>query len=77
MTLHTVVSTDKEAQKRLFDAAIGQSGYFTTSQAIEAGFSDATHPYHVKNGDWVHEWRGIYRLQHLPQMSERPELSLY
>jgi hypothetical protein len=35
---------------------------FTTSRAIEAGFHDATHPYHVKIGDWIREWRGIYRI---------------
>lgn len=68
---------NKAAQKRLFDVAIGQSGYFTTRQAIVAGFSDATHPYHVKNGDWVREWRGVYRLEQLPQMNERPELMLW
>jgi predicted transcriptional regulator of viral defense system len=69
--------TDKQAQRKLFETAIGQSGYFTTRQALEAGFSDATHPYHLKNGDWVREWRGIYRVEQFPQTGERPELMLW
>ncbi|MCI0538043.1 MAG: hypothetical protein L0Z50_22735 [Verrucomicrobiales bacterium] len=43
-----------------------QQGYFTTKQAIEAGYADNTHPYHVKAGNWERVWRGIYRMAHLP-----------
>lgn len=39
-----------------------QSGFFTASQAMEAGYADSVHKYHVDNGDWVKEYRGIYRL---------------
>jgi hypothetical protein len=42
-----------------------QQGYFTTKQAIEAGYADNTHPYHVRAGisledDWrtQGEWLG-------------------
>jgi hypothetical protein len=28
-----------------------QQGYFTTKQAIEAGYADNTHPYHVHAGN--------------------------
>jgi predicted transcriptional regulator of viral defense system len=55
------------AEQRLYQVACLQQGYFTTSQAIKAGFQDATHPYHVKNGDWIREWRGIYRISRYPQ----------
>jgi predicted transcriptional regulator of viral defense system len=58
--------TSNLAEKQLFKIAAEQQGYFTTSQAKDAGFQDATHPYHVKNGDWVREWRGIYRITRYP-----------
>ena len=43
-----------------------QQGYFTTKQAIEAGYADNTHPYHVRAGNWERVCRGIYRMAHLP-----------
>ena len=43
-----------------------QQGYFTTKQAIAAGYADNTHPYHVRAGNWERVWRGIYRMTHLP-----------
>lgn len=63
----------KPAARALYLIAADQNGYFTTKQALQAGYSDQTHPYHVKNGDWVRENRGIYRLTNFPQ-SGRPEL---
>ena len=42
-----------------------QQGYFTTKQAIESGYADNTHPYHVRTGNWERIQRGIYRLAHL------------
>lgn len=42
-----------------------QQGYFTTKQAIESGYADNTHPYHVRTGNWDRIQRGIYRLAHL------------
>ena len=50
----------------LMTIAQDQQGYFTTKQAIEAGYADNTHPYHVKAGNWERVWRGIYRMAHLP-----------
>lgn len=43
-----------------------QQGYFTTKQAIKAGYADNTHPYHVRAENWERVWRGIYRMTHLP-----------
>ncbi|MDQ3000082.1 MAG: hypothetical protein M3Y08_02295 [Fibrobacterota bacterium] len=54
----------------LFAVAEGQQGYFTTAQAREAGYQDSTHPYHVRTGRWIREWRGIYRLAQFPYQAE-------
>lgn len=50
----------------LMAIAQDQQGYFTTKQAIEAGYADNTHPYHVRAGNWERVRRGIYRMAHLP-----------
>ena len=50
----------------LMAIAQDQQGYFTTKQAIQAGYADNTHPYHVRAGNWERAWRGIYRISHLP-----------
>ncbi len=56
-----------KAEKKLFDIADRQQGFFTSRQAIQAGFQDAVHPYHVKQGHWIREMRGVYRLARYPQ----------
>jgi len=66
----------KEAAKRLYEIAEGQQGFFTTKQAKAAGFAENTHPYHVQAGNWIREYRGIYRLPNFPQ-SKRPDLMLW
>ena len=50
----------------LMTVAQDQQGYFTTKQAIEAGYADNTHPYHVHAGNWERVCRGIYRMAHFP-----------
>ena len=50
----------------LMTIAQDQQGYFTTKQAIGAGYADNTHPYHVRAGNWVRVWRGTYRMTHFP-----------
>jgi predicted transcriptional regulator of viral defense system len=49
----------------LMEIAQAQQGYFTTRQAIAAGYADNTHTYHVRTGNWERIQRGIYRLTHL------------
>jgi predicted transcriptional regulator of viral defense system len=49
----------------LMQIAQEQQGYFTTRQAIESGYADNTHSYHVRVGNWERIQRGIYRLTHL------------
>jgi len=50
----------------LMKIACDQQGYFTTKQAIKAGYADNTHPYHVRAGNWERVYRGIYRISCLP-----------
>ena len=66
----------KEAARRLYETAQSQQGFFTTKQAIRAGFAEKTHSYHVKVGNWIREHRGIYRLADFPT-AERPDLMLW
>jgi len=47
-----------------------QQGYFTTKQAIAAGYIYRTHNYHVSTGAWIREHRGIYRLVQFPDSAE-------
>jgi len=56
----------KESLKALFQIAESQEGLFTAKQAIDCGFDERNHPYHVKQGNWVRELRGIYRLKNFP-----------
>ncbi|WP_052236489.1 type IV toxin-antitoxin system AbiEi family antitoxin domain-containing protein [Candidatus Protochlamydia amoebophila] len=66
----------KTPEAELFEIAESQQGYFTFQQAIIAGFSDKNHAYHVKVGNWVKVFRGIYRLAKYP-VGEREELVLW
>jgi hypothetical protein len=63
----------RESERRLFEAAEAQEGFFTTKQAKAAGFAENTHPYHVQVGNWIREYRGIYRLALFP-IAEHPDL---
>jgi predicted transcriptional regulator of viral defense system len=71
-----VIKPSNSPEKQLFQIASEQQGYFTASQAIKAGFQDATHPYHIRNGDWIREWRGIYRIARYP-LSENGQYVLW
>jgi predicted transcriptional regulator of viral defense system len=54
------------SESALFEIASAQGGYFTALQAKLAGFSEKNHLYHVRAGNWIREWRGIYRLARFP-----------
>lgn len=56
-----------EPRSKLYDIAEHQAGYFTASQALEAGYSRASQHYHHKAGNWRREGHGIYRLNHFPR----------
>ena len=66
----------REASRRLFEIAEQQQGFFSTKQAKAAGFAENTHPYHVQVGNWIREYRGIYRLALFPT-TDRPDLVLW
>ena len=71
-----MAQSHREAARRLFEIAEQQQGFFTTKQAKAAGFAENTHPYHVRVGNWIREYRGIYRLALFPTM-DRPDLVLW
>jgi predicted transcriptional regulator of viral defense system len=50
----------------LFEIAAGQSGYVTTRQAAEAGYSTHLLRKHIQAGRVTRPQRGIYRLVHFP-----------
>ena len=70
-----MAQSHREAARRLFEIAEQQQGFFTTKQAKAAGFAENTHPYHVQVGNWIREYRGIYRLALFPA-ADRPDLVL-
>ncbi len=57
-------------EARLFETAEAQQGYFTTKQALRAGYASRTHLYHAGTGAWIREHRGIYRLARFPASPE-------
>jgi predicted transcriptional regulator of viral defense system len=71
-----MAQSHREASRRLFEIAVQQQGFFTTKQAKAAGFAENTHPYHVQVGNWIREYRGIYRLALFPT-TDRPDLVLW
>lgn len=71
-----MLSPNKAAIRRLYETAAPQQGFFTTKQAIGAGFAEKVHSYHVRAGNWIREHRGIYRLADFPT-AERPDLMLW
>ena len=71
-----MAQSHREAARRLFEFAEQQQGYFTAKQARAAGFAENTHPYHVTAGNWIREYRGIYRLVLFPT-ADRPDLVLW
>ena len=71
------MSSRKAAANQLYEIAADQDGYFTTKQAIAAGYADNTHPFHVKSGNWLREYRGIYRLAKYPLSQNHDKVLWY
>ncbi len=59
----------QDAKRRLYEFAVAQGGYFTSTQAAKAGYPKQLQHYHVKRGNWVREAWGIYRLPEWPRSS--------
>jgi predicted transcriptional regulator of viral defense system len=64
------MAQNTDSYQKLFKTALAQEGFFTTRQAVEAGYSAKNHAYHVNRGTWVREERGIYRLSRFPESQE-------
>lgn len=59
-------TSSKELARKLLKLAKRQHGCFTAAQAIETGYADSVHLYHVKNGKWIRVFRGVYRFADAP-----------
>lgn len=70
------MQTSNERQKELYQVAEAQGGYFTAKQAAALGYASNKRAYHVQAGNWLREYRGIYRLTLFPE-PERPDLILW
>lgn len=60
-------TSSKALAKKLRKLADRQHGCFTAAQAVETGYADSVHLYHVKNGKWIRVFRGIYRFADMPE----------
>ena len=65
-----MVTSSKELARKLDRLAGRQHGCFTAAQAIQIGYADSVHLYHVKTGSWVRIYRGVYRLAAHPETPE-------
>lgn len=57
---------NSENNRKLFEIASQQGGYFTAKQAVEAGYSYRLHYYHRHQGNWRDVDRGVFRLVDFP-----------
>lgn len=69
-------SKPNDNQRRLYELAESQGGYFTANQAGKLGYSASKRNYHVGAGNWTREAHGIFRLALFPR-PERPDLILW
>ena len=60
----------RDNERRLFEIADSQQGFFTAKQAVTSGYSEKNHAFHVHAGNWVRELHGVYRLRSYPQSPE-------
>lgn len=59
-------TSSKALAIKLRKLADRQHGCFTAAQAVEMGYADSVHLYHVKSGEWIRVSRGIYRFTNAP-----------
>lgn len=58
---------EEDKGDRLFEVANQQAGYFTSGQALEAGYGYPLQHYHRKRGHWIPVGYGLFRLRHYPE----------
>jgi len=56
----------QQNRRALVAVASTQSGCFTASQALSAGYSHQSQRYHLQRGNWLRVNRGIFRLPEWP-----------
>lgn len=56
----------QDLRRRVHALAFEQAGYFTASQAREAGYSYQAQKYHADRGNWIRVDRGLFRLPAWP-----------
>ena len=59
-------TSSKQIAANLAKLASRQHGCFSAAQAIRVGYKDSVHPYHVKKGNWLRLYRGVYQLASTP-----------
>jgi predicted transcriptional regulator of viral defense system len=55
-----------DTAEKLYEVASSQGGYFTSAQALDAGYTYRQQHYHTQRGTWLKIERGIYRLRDYP-----------
>ena len=55
-----------DMRRALNELAFRQSGYFTSAQARDIGYSAQSQKYHADRGTWMRIERGLYRLSEWP-----------
>ena len=63
-------------ERKLTRLAASQGGFFTSKQAAALGYTAPKRNYHVRNGNWVRERRGIFRFSTYP-LPSRPDLIVW
>ena len=63
----------QENARALYEVAAAQGGYFTATQARQAGYAYSQQHFHVSRGTWLRVERGLFRLRDYPA-SEREDL---
>jgi len=65
-----VADRKSSAGDSLFEIIEQQQGYFTATQAADAGYLLGSQAHHVKAGNWLRVEHGIYRLARFPRSME-------
>ena len=63
----------QENARQLYQTAITQGGYFTSSQARQTGYAYSQQHYHISRGNWLRVGHGLFRLRNFPP-GEREDL---
>ena len=63
----------QENARALYQVASAQGGYFTATQARQAGYAYSQQHFHLSRGNWLKIDRGLFRLRDFPP-GEREDL---